>query len=230
MITWAAIAFKGTVGGKRRLAGLLAEQERAALGLALLEDVLDAVLAVEAVERVLLVTPAPPTGIRQDARLEVVLEPRRVGPSGGLNAAFELAQARVYDAATGLLLLPADLPLITPHDVEALIKAGDEPGSVLAPDRAAGGTNSMLLRPPAALAPSFGEQSFERHRRLAEQAGLPVAVVRRPGLALDLDVPADVAALLAADADCRARRLLVEIGAERRLDAVLSGQARSATI
>jgi 2-phospho-L-lactate guanylyltransferase len=72
--------------------------------------------------------------------------------------------------------------------------------------------------------PSFGEGSFERHQRLASDAGLPVAVVQRPGLALDLDTPADVARLLALSPGSALAELLRELQVEQRLaQAAVSG-------
>ena len=63
----------------------------------------------------------------------------------------------------------------------------------IAPDRAGTGTNGLALRPPDAIALRFGVGSFEAHRAEAEGAGVPLAEVHRPGLAFDLDTPADLA-------------------------------------
>ena len=51
---WAAVPFRGPVGSKRRLAGLLDASERERLSLAMLADVLDVLLDVHQIERVLL--------------------------------------------------------------------------------------------------------------------------------------------------------------------------------
>jgi 2-phospho-L-lactate guanylyltransferase len=235
---WAAVAFKGPVGGKRRLAGLLTEDERARLGQAMLEDVLDSLLEVREIEAVLLITPEANLVDQLDRpRVRHVLDDAAGAPGGdiGLNPAFGLAQ-RLAEQATvdALLLMPADLPLCSAAATKGVLRGARSPGVVLVPDRAAGGTNALLLAPPTALDPSFGEGSFERHRRLAAEAGLEAVVVRRPTLALDIDTPSDVAALLASGVDCRARRLLTELGGPERLDRLMAeearGQARSATI
>ena len=107
---------------------------------------------------------------------------------------------------------------------------GPAPQSSIVPDRAAEGTNALLLSPPTALEPSFGEASYARHVRLARDARLSVAVVERDGLALDLDTPADVAVLVAAHHDGRAARWLRELQVERRLNPLEPAQARSTTI
>lgn len=228
--TWAAVPFKGPVGSKRRLAGLLDPDERARLSRAMLADVLGALLATPIVERVLLLTPTGDTdnligrgvnGLPSDPRLTLLDEPAD-GANGtdrdGLNVALWQAQAVAAEAGAGsLLILPADLPLLLPTDIAAIFDAASRSGIVLAPDREAGGTNALLLSPPAAFATAFGVESFARHRALAAQAALPYAVVERPGLALDLDTPADVAAVLASGLTSQSVRLLRELAIPERL-------------
>jgi len=55
-------------------------------------------------------------------------------------------------------------------------------------------TNALLLRPPDALPFAFGVGSLARHRA-AEARGLSPRWCDAPGTALDLDTPADLAAL-----------------------------------
>jgi 2-phospho-L-lactate guanylyltransferase len=65
----------------------------------------------------------------------------------------------------------------------------------IVPDRHGTGTNALLLAPPDAISPAFGEGSRERHARLAGAAGLDPALESLESLALDLDTPEDLAAL-----------------------------------
>lgn len=227
---WAAVPYKGPVGGKRRLAGLLGTRERALLAAAMLEDVLDALLAAPSVAAVAVVAPPGtfPTG-RGDPRLRMIDDPTAGGP-GGLDRAVRLAQQAALDGgADRLLVVPADLPLLRPGDVVALADAGLAADVVLAPDRLGDGTNALLLRPPDALGPAFGPGSFRRHRLRAEAAGLTCTVVERPALALDLDTPADLARLLDTAAEGRAPRLLQRWGIAGRLSELAAAQARSTT-
>lgn len=259
---WAAVPFRGPVGSKRRLAGLLSEDERARLSLAMLGGVLRALLGVNGIERVLLLRPAPgsaavnsrgaapaaspngggpqvsnwraPRRLLDDERLTVVDEDDSHGQRPGrdtLNRAVVQAQALAAEGgAEALLIVPADLPLIRADDLVAVLEAAATAQAVIAPDRAGNGTNALLIAPPVAIEPSFGEASFERHRALAEAADLNLAVVERLGLGLDLDTPADVALLLATDQESPAARLLRELGAVDRLDRLAAAQARSTTI
>ncbi len=63
------------------------------------------------------------------------------------------------------------------------------------PDRHGTGTNALVLSPPSAIHPAFGEGSHNRHVAAARAADIPFAVEEMPSLALDLDTPADLVAL-----------------------------------
>ncbi len=109
-----------------------------------------------------------------------------------LSDALAWADASGYEAA---LILPADLPRVTPQDVDYLWREADAvagPVIVLAPDAQEEGTNALLLRPPQAIPPSFGRGSFRRHVALARSEGVPVRVCRAAGLLYDVDEPGDL--------------------------------------
>lgn len=73
------------------------------------------------------------------------------------------------------------------------------PGRVaVVPDRHGTGTNALLLAPPEAIGPAFGEGSLRRHTDRARARGLEAAVEELESLALDLDTPDDLEALGAA--------------------------------
>ena len=91
---------------------------------------------------------------------------------------------------------------------------------VIVPDRHGTGTNGLLLTPPGAIPPSFGPDSFERHRQLAREAGVACRVERVPSLLLDIDTGEDLAALrqrLAGKPRTGARRTRAVLGTPPRL-------------
>jgi 2-phospho-L-lactate guanylyltransferase len=189
MTTRIIVPHRGLQAAKTRLAPVLDEGERVALAAKLLALVLS--VAHEACADVVVITPSAalqPIVSAADARLVVQ---RGLGLNQGLD------QARVEALADGiqtLAVLHGDLPNLTAADVEALI-AAVPPGAgvAIAPDRAGMGTNGLALCPPDAIGFAFGPGSFEAYRLAAEAAGLPFATVERPGLAFDLDTPADLA-------------------------------------
>jgi 2-phospho-L-lactate guanylyltransferase len=112
----------------------------------------------------------------------------------GLNAALNQAREwAVSHGARAVFVLPADLPLLTPNDITAMLNLLREPRSVvIAPDACGEGTNALLLRPPDALHFAFGPQSFYEHCTQAETSQLMLHVFRSPTIASDLDTPADL--------------------------------------
>jgi 2-phospho-L-lactate guanylyltransferase len=108
-------------------------------------------------------------------------------------SAARLAEA---DGAVDLLLVMADLPYLSSQDIAAMIEAGRQSPVVIA-EAKDGGTNALLLRPPTAIEFAFSTEtpSAALHAERATAAGFAPRLVRRPGLARDIDTPADLAAL-----------------------------------
>jgi 2-phospho-L-lactate guanylyltransferase len=119
--------------------------------------------------------------------------------AGGIRRDVALAAEdwRIFGRAA-MLIVSADLPLLTQGDLQAVLAAWrDCAHVVLGPDLRGRGTNVMLVNEPEHFAYSFGEAvgpgSFASHRSTAEGYGLPFAVVDRPGIELDIDLPEDLA-------------------------------------
>jgi len=123
------------------------------------------------------------------------LEVEEIGdPEAGLNPAVHAAVGLAGAAdASRAVILHGDLPQLTVREVELLAAA--PAGSIaIAPDRHDLGTNALSLPLPAAsrFAFAFGPDSFRRHLAEAERLGLAVEAIRSPGLAHDIDEPADL--------------------------------------
>ena len=184
------VPVRGLPAGKSRLAAVLQPAQRNRLVRAMLGDVVRALRSVPAVERVVVLS-RDAAAAQEAARLEVdfLQEPPDVL---GLNCALAFAQTQLSESGA-LLLVPADLPLITRTDVEKLVAALPvAPGVVVAPSRD-GGTNGLLLLPPTVITPAFGAESAARHIAAAERAGAAVVCVEDARWALDIDSPEDLA-------------------------------------
>ncbi|HSG42249.1 MAG TPA: 2-phospho-L-lactate guanylyltransferase [Anaerolineales bacterium] len=191
MTLWAIVPVKPLRRGKSRLAGALSEEEREELNESLLQHTLKTLTGLKEVEQVLVVSRDPHalTVARQQGARTV-----RENGQPLLNTALTRATviAQVY-ATRGVLILPADLPLISEEDVLTLIeRAVDPPVVVIAPDRHRKGTNALLLSPSGLIDYDFGENSFAKHCELAKAAGARLEIVDLPTLGLDLDLPEDL--------------------------------------
>jgi 2-phospho-L-lactate/phosphoenolpyruvate guanylyltransferase len=191
MTLWAIVPVKPLRRGKSRLAGALTEDERAELNRLLLERTLNTLADLKEVEQVLVVSRDPSAlAIARDHGARTVQEDGAPHLNTALKRATVVAQ--VY-ASRGVLVLPADLPLLTRDDVAALLeRATNPPVVVIAPDRHEKGTNALLLSPANLIEYDFGGESFKRHCERARRAGARLEIVSLPSLGLDLDLPEDL--------------------------------------
>jgi 2-phospho-L-lactate/phosphoenolpyruvate guanylyltransferase len=189
----AIVPVKRFHAAKRRLAQGIDDERRAALAAAMLEDVLEAIAAARTIERTIVVSGDPVAQeIAASASAEVVPDPAE---EGHVEAALAgIARAEV-EGAECVVLLPGDCPLLDPRELDRLLTGVPEAYVAIVPDRHGEGTNALVLAPPTAIRPAFGEGSRARHVAAAREAGVPFAVEELASLALDLDTPADLVAL-----------------------------------
>lgn len=178
---------------KQRLSAGVEDARRRELAAAMVADVLEAIGAARSIERTIVVSGDP---IAQQLAAEVGAEvvPDPTDTSHVRAALAGIARAEV-EAAECVVLLAGDCPLLDPRELDRLLTGVPERYVGIVPDRHGPGTNALLLRPPGAIVPSFGEGSCERHVALAREAGIPFGVEQLASLGLDLDTPADVIAL-----------------------------------
>ena len=204
------IPMKPLAAAKERLSPALSGDERRRLSLAMLADV---IAAADGFDRVwVLNSDAPAADLARGAGVEAVPDP---APGDGLNASLTAAtRSAIAEGATGVLVVSADLPSVTPDDLAALVAS---PGVALAPDRAGVGTNALWRAPGDLIGVSFGSSSLTAHAEHARAAGTPALVVSRPGLAIDVDTPDDLAEAWRHGVGTATRKALEELGIAARL-------------
>ena len=181
------VPVKRLADAKSRLAAAYGSGTRLALQLELAAGVVAAASAAPTVDRVVVATSDP-----EASRLAEAVSDGDLPWNEGLAHAI----AGLRPRPDAVVILAGDLPLVCPDDVEALVRATPALGVAVARARD-GGSNGLGLRPPDALMPNFGiPDSAAVHAQRALGAGLEAVICDRPGLALDLDTPADLAAVL----------------------------------
>lgn len=192
MRTIAILPVKSFGAAKQRLAERLPPGSRQALAQAMFTDVLGSLRRVREVDEVAVVTSdRTAESAANGSGVRVLRDPQEPGQSQAALVGIEHALAREFERA---LLVPGDTPLLDSGELSSLLRrSGDEATAVVVvPDRHGKGTNALLLTPPDAIAPSFGEDSLERHLAAARGAGVSVAVEALPSLVLDVDTPEDL--------------------------------------
>lgn len=193
------IPIRGLHGGKSRLARQLHADQRADLIASMAAQVIGAVAdsgiadAIVVVSREVDLLQQLPVGVE---RTHLLHQPDH---SIGLIAAIDLGRRdAIRRQANNLLVLSADLPLVTPSAVAMFARRAEGIDVSLVSDRAGLGTNALLLQGESTVARfgfHFGRDSRNVHRAEALRLGFGHAEQVIDEIALDLDTPDDWAML-----------------------------------
>lgn len=205
--TWAVVPVKSFAEAKSRLSSFLDDSARRGLALAMLEDLLVTLSAVEQIDQVLIVSSEPQAFEMADLYGAMILrEPVNVdlkpGADRGLNPAIKHAASFLRKKNIDqMLVLPADIPLMNPGDVRVLIEQSmttDDTSQnlVLVSDENADGTNALLVSPPDLIEFSYGQNSYQHHIQQAKQLNANLFLPNLPSFCLDIDTPDDLHSLL----------------------------------
>lgn len=181
----ALIAIKGRARCKTRLAEALAPSARIELVRSMLAAVLSATGAAQTVRQIIVVSPE-----RDSVPAEI---PVLADTGECLNSALTQAHRVLRElGCREVVILPADLPKVTPAEIDHLVHAGRAGGFAIAPDTAGVGTNALCLVSALPFRFQFGADSQRLHLQEAQRTGLSPEVVRLPGFEFDVDSPADL--------------------------------------
>jgi 2-phospho-L-lactate guanylyltransferase len=190
MSCWALVPVRARSAGKQRLTPALDDAARARLVNLMLTHVLGVLHGCPEIGGVLVMTPdrdgLPPGAL--------TLADETPEMNRSLMKALGTLAAR---GATRVAVILADLPDLGAADVSALVSAGADRPVALAPDHAGLGTNAACVALGTQFHFQFGTASLARHVAEAQRLGLGSVLVRRPGLAFDVDAPADLERLRA---------------------------------
>jgi 2-phospho-L-lactate guanylyltransferase len=132
------------------------------------------------------------TDLARRSGARVLTEGARDGHTGSVTAA---ARVLASEGATGILTLPGDIPAVTPAEIEAVLAVhGEAPAFTIAPAHDELGSNAVAMSPPLAVPLRFGEDSYFPHLAAARAAGIEPRILPLPGIGMDIDHPADLAA------------------------------------
>ena len=169
-----AIIPVGTLeGAKSRLGETLDAEERRDLATRMAHRTIEAAVATPGIDEVLVVTPDQAVRDLALAAGARPLRQRSQGLNRGLREAREEALAAGADA---IVVLPIDLPLISPEALGRVLERLSDPERplvVLVSDRHRRGTNVLLVAPPDAIEFSFGGDSRAAHAECAADLDTP---------------------------------------------------------
>jgi len=177
---------------KMRLSRRLNAVERTSLTISMLITVLTALRKAQSVESV--------TVVCADRRLRQLVEACHAsflweGRQRGLNRALNFALKNM-SRGFPILIIHADLPFLTPEDVDCLAMKAQTYPLTLVPSKDATGTNAIVMQSPNLIKLAFGKESFGKHVMLAKKAKVRHESLRIYGIAFDVDEEQDLDELI----------------------------------
>jgi 2-phospho-L-lactate/phosphoenolpyruvate guanylyltransferase len=211
------IPVKNLSAAKQRLAAVLDQPARTELARTMLHDVVSALAAWARRPACALVTGDPfALELARQYDFEIIPDLANPGETGAIEMATRLCVSRGIEST---LVIPADIPLIQPRELDQILAQAPAEGSVLAPAADGRGTNAAFRRPANLFPLRFGNDSFKPHLAAAQATGKPCIVLHLPGIAIDVDNPADIQQLLTQPGETRTQSLLRQWNLDGRLPA-----------
>ena len=196
---FAILPVKSPRNAKQRLTGFLPPEDRESLARLLYRQTLAALCRADGIDRVVVATSDPEFAEHASDRGAAVFEEtEQISHSVSADAACWRAMQM---GASTAMLVPIDVPTVTPADFTQLARAA-RPGLAIVPSADGAGTNALVRTPPDCIESRFGPGSFRAHCDQALAKGLALEVLRVPGLMFDIDTPEDVAEFLARPREC----------------------------
>ncbi|HTS06719.1 MAG TPA: 2-phospho-L-lactate guanylyltransferase [Candidatus Eisenbacteria bacterium] len=200
------IPIKNTAFAKQRLASILDQPARTELARAMLTDVLTTLHEWKNCPKVGIVSSDEYANeLAAEYKFEVIPDPDNPGETAAIEMATRVCIERGEEST---LVIPGDVPLIEVWELEEIFKHAPGPGSLLVPAWDRRGTNAAYRNPADLFPLKFGNDSFKPHHAAAQATGKPCVVLNLPGIAVDVDNPADLRQLLSLPpGETRAQRL-----------------------
>ncbi len=183
------IPFKGVMESKSRLASGISDELRKHLVVAMLSDVIAAVNSSKKLSHLIVITSEKNIENIMPKDATLLLEDK---PRGINQAIIEATEYSLGMNSEATLVIPADLPLITPQDIDAIIYEGKSKPVVILSPSLTGGTNILFRAPPQIIEPKFGRNSFQAHLKESRKMNIEPKIYSSPRVSLDLDEIEDV--------------------------------------
>jgi 2-phospho-L-lactate guanylyltransferase len=199
------VPVKSLANAKQRLASMLDQPTRTKLAQAMLFDVLETLYTWAHHPDIGIVTSDVfSLDLARRFEFQIIPDDTNRSETDAIEMATRFCESRGVDST---LVIPGDIPLIRASELEKILEAAPDQGSVLVPAADGRGTNAAWRRPAGLFPLRFGNDSFKPHLAAAHATLKPCVVLSLPGIALDIDNPSDLRQLAEAPGETRTQRL-----------------------
>lgn len=206
---FAVIPVKRLDNAKSKLAPFLTAAERKEFCLKMLEDVLNTVNSTKRINQTVVISNDLEV-LHTTEKLKIkYLKERKNGLNQAVSQAIDWCRKR---GVSSVLVLPIDIPLVKPVDLERMLALREKASMVISPSRNREGTNALLLTPPNIIPTTYGPQSFHKHLEEASKREISFSCYGSERVALDIDTVEDLIDFILTDAkESNAYKLLDKI-------------------
>ena len=188
----AIVPVKNFERGKSRLASLLTVKERIKLSELFLDNTLNTLTKTPVISQSVIIS--------SDKRAEEIVKKYDAIFLGekkdkGVNSAVALADTHISEyAVDASIVIPQDLPLLLPEDIECICTAAEknERCLVICPSLRFDGSNALLRRPPLLLKTNYDNDSYNIHIKNAEASNACVKSIHIKRIMIDIDTIEDI--------------------------------------
>ncbi|MFQ6011331.1 MAG: 2-phospho-L-lactate guanylyltransferase [Nitrososphaerales archaeon] len=197
--------------GKSRLSSLLEPSQRKMLSRKMLYGVLSTIRASKIMTEMIVVSPDKEVmNIATEFGARGIKEESELGVNIAVEKGVDYA---IRNRADAVVVLPADLPLLTVEDLSNLVKEAETgPTVVMTPSNRLDGTNALLMMPPRIMQVHYDQDSFRSHVLEAMEQKVRLKTVLRKGLMSDIDEQADLTEFVKSEASSEAKAYLLALG------------------
>jgi 2-phospho-L-lactate guanylyltransferase len=176
---------------KIRLSSIFKKEVRKKLCLSMAKDVFRTLSLVNEVDEVVVVSSDKTImELASEKKFKIIKEEKDEGVNKAVLQAILYA---IDHGASSTLILPADVPLIQPSDIQQIINRYLYEKSVLiVPSIRRDGTNALLMKPPNIIETSYDKMSFRTHIQFSFNKNIKLYILMIRNLMLDIDNIYDV--------------------------------------
>jgi 2-phospho-L-lactate guanylyltransferase len=193
---FAIVPVKNFESGKSRLASLLTVEERVKLSELFLDYTLNTLSNTSAISNVVVVSSDKRAeGIAKLHNAKFLQEKK----NQGVNAAVALADVYISEyAVDATIVIPQDLPLLLPEDIERICTSAQEHEKclVICPSLRFDGSNALLRRPPLLISTHYDNDSYNVHIKKAKASDAIIKIIKTKRIMTDIDTVEDVINLI----------------------------------
>ncbi len=212
MKVFAVVFAKEFGGSKRRLSAGFGPEERRLLSAAMLEDVLKA-LKSSVVHDVVVVCPDSNVSQVVDKCGVPFISQGRDGLSSAVRKAINWCVEKKADA---LLVLPANIPLVSSGEIDSIVELGSKEPSVVLSPSLDGGMSALFLNPLDVIQACFGPSCFFKNVEAAIKKDVPMKFHSSREIALNMDSEDDLQRLLENENCTRSRQVFQQIVTQKK--------------